>query len=163
MNYTNFTIETLNKSHIPNVVALHFDFKKSYEQRFEAFYYKTDEFVNTTLTNFLNTNILNDNFLCYVAKNMEGDIVGYIFGFINTRAPIYQTKQYGFLSNLYVNQNNRHKGIAQALYNKLELWFKLKNMPYVEVNRHQADTYVADFYNKLGFASITTNMFKLLN
>lgn len=163
MQNNTITIVPLISNYIPHVVAMHYDFKKNYELHHEAFYYKTDEYVNTTLTNFLTTNITNQNFNCLIAKNETDQVVGYIFGFIHSRAPIYHIQKYGWLSNLYVTLNYRHLGIAKALYNKLEVWFNYKAVSFIEVNHHVNDNYVAEVYQKLGFKNITTTMVKRLN
>jgi ribosomal protein S18 acetylase RimI-like enzyme len=158
-----FEIKPFTAQNIEAITALHNDFKAAYAQNFNPHYYKTLPSVNETFAGFLQLKLTDEDFICFIAINKDGNLIGYITGFINLRSPIYVLNKIGYLSNLYVTQAARNKGIAQALYANLEQWFATKNIAHIEVSHNTADDYANKFYTQLGFKSLTTHLIKPLN
>ena len=67
------------------------------------------------------------------ASGKKPVLTGYISGYIKPLFPWFKIKQVGHLSFLAVDKRWRRKGVGNLLEEKASLWFKEKDIKYIEV------------------------------
>ena len=101
----------------------------------------------------------------FVAEE-AGKIVGYISGWVKkiedfpdqTGAPNVN----GMFDNIFVSPDSRGKGVAKALVEKLENYFKESNCKLIWLNVYSENEEATGFYNKLGYVPNSTTFIKKL-
>lgn len=86
----------------------------------------------------------------YVAE-AEGQVVGYILGEMHQRKPIYPVGNYGFISDISVQEAWRRHGIGQALVGTLMRWFRHEGATVIELFVSTANPVSTAFWEKMGF------------
>jgi len=86
-----------------------------------------------------------------VAESLGGEVVGYITGHISDRAPVFSLSQYGHISDLYVSEGWRRKGIGGKLYLELEDWYRGEGIPVAQVHILHRDALSQRSFRGLGF------------
>jgi len=116
-----------------------------YHVKFEEFY-KLKENVEEKLREFYLRNITSENAMLLVA-GVDGEIVGFTLGRIQKTPPIFQTEEFGHLSDTFVKEGYRRKRIGEKLTHELLEWFKSKRIKRVELS--------VDVRNKIGVSAWT--------
>jgi len=86
-----------------------------------------------------------------VAESLEEEMVGYIAGHIAATAPVFFLSQRGHISDIYVSQERRRKGIGGRLYLELEDWYRREGIPVALVEILHKDALSQRFFKGLGF------------
>ncbi len=93
-----------------------------------------------------------------------GEVVGFIDYDLKQCEHYYTPiKKYGQIFNLFVEQNNRKKGIGQALVAEAEKVFLQHHMDYAMLWAMPENRSATQFYNQLGYQCKQVQMFKDLN
>lgn len=136
-----------------------------------AFYIKNEtadvyfDFENLTVTGiseYLQSSLNKKNIKTYIAE-IDCEIVGFITGeIIECFLPISSTKNIGYIGGCFIKENHRNKGIAKALVNKIEMFFKNSNIRFVELHYIQENKAAEKAWEKLGFSTFRLQMRKSL-
>ena len=95
---------------------------------------------------------------CIYSKNRyllvaeENDkVVGFVLGELAGRPPTSKVRKIGFISDVYVEESFRRRGIGKQLLSELCKWFKSKNLQYIELAVHVKNTVGQKAWEKCGF------------
>lgn len=100
----------------------------------------------------------NKHWKFFIAEE-KGRIIGHIFGKINKMQKIFAIDKIGFIEVLYVQPNYRGKNIGKQLVNKLESWFKSKDLQYSELDAREQ---IGGFWHKFDYKDLYKRMRKNL-
>lgn len=98
---------------------------------------------------FVKKNIKSRNGLVLVAVD-EG-IVGYCIGFIKKNTPIFACEKVGYISDLYINEKYRGKGVSSGFKKIVFNWFKKKKLKQAEIAAYPHNKPAVPIYKKWGF------------
>jgi GNAT superfamily N-acetyltransferase len=79
-----------------------------------------------------------------------GDLVGYLLGELQTRPPKAMPGVYGFISDLYVREAWRQKGVGGALFEDMRLWCKLRKATAIELYVAEDNPDALAFWKAMG-------------
>ena len=113
-------------------------------------FYKPSINAKEELKSFLIRKQNDSNFKLLIAE-YETLPVGYVMGWINERPPIYHYRREGYLSNIYIDQDYRGRGIGSKLYKRLENWFIEKGVNYIEIKADCENHDTVKSFLALGF------------
>ena len=101
---------------------------------------------------------LNDEKIALFVAESEEKLLGFIKVYEKSTPenPILVPKRFLLLDNLYVSEQNRGQGIAQALYKKVNHWAKNREIDTIQLNVYAKNKKAVDFYDKLGFTPSST-------
>lgn len=86
----------------------------------------------------------------FVAEQ-SNDIVGYIFGLVKKKPPVFEENVIGEIGDTFVRYDMRGKGIGEALVETVLEWIKQKELKSVELNMYPENKAAAAFWDKMGF------------
>jgi GNAT superfamily N-acetyltransferase len=100
---------------------------------------------------FAKKNIRSPNGLVLVAE-IDGEIVGYSLNFIKNNVPVYRLRRLGYMSDLFVKEAHRGKGISSAFRKEAFAWFRKRGMRYASIVVHAINPDAKRIYRGWGFA-----------
>jgi len=106
---------------------------------------------------YLKTYIKTKNSVIFVATE-NNTIVGYIRVLIKEEIPIFQCKQMGYISDLYIKEGFRSQGLSTKLKNQALAWLKTKKMTCVAMPMYPANKNAHAIYEKWGFFDYKVEM-----
>ena len=83
-------------------------------------------------------------------ETATGDLVGYLLGELQERPPLSAPGRYGFISDLYVRENWRHRGVATALFEEMRLWCKQRRAGAIELYVSENNPGALEFWKSMG-------------
>jgi len=95
--------------------------------------------------------------LVLVAED-DGKLVGYSLIFIKKNVKIYSAKEIGHISDLYIEENFRGKGIASKFKKMAFSWFKQKGIKFASIAVHAKNRHAHSVYEEWGFFDFLTEM-----
>ncbi|HYM38775.1 MAG TPA: GNAT family N-acetyltransferase [Thermoplasmata archaeon] len=99
--------------------------------------------------------------LCLVAE--AGDqAVGFLVAGIERQPGIFMERDYGHISDVYVQEPQRGKGVGKALVAEALRWFEEKRVVRVRLQTDARNTLGFEFWKKLGFQTTVFTMDKLM-
>ena len=99
--------------------------------------------------------------LCLVAE-VEGQAVGFLVGGIERRPGVFMEREYGHISDVYVQEPYRRKGVGKALVAEALRWLDTKRVGRVRLQTDARNTLGFEFWKTLGFQTTVLTMDKLL-
>jgi len=88
-----------------------------------------------------------------VAEDTEtGEVVGYLMGEIQPRPPLAQPGQYGFISDIYVQEAWRQQGAGRALFEQIRGWFVSRKALAIELYMAEANPTAMAFWREMGLS-----------
>lgn len=87
--------------------------------------------------------------------------IGYCYGSIE-KPTVLNFKEVGHISDLFVKESFRSRGIGKMVLDYYFDWFRKNNIKIVQLSVHAQNPKVYSFYKKLGFKENTIKMIKLL-
>ena len=95
----------------------------------------------------------------FIAKS-DGVIVAMVGAFIKSDIPFryYSTPMYGFIGDVYVVKNYRHKGVARRLSQNALSWLRIKEITMVKLLASEA---ARPIYKQLGFVDSDEMVLKI--
>ena len=99
--------------------------------------------------------------LCLVAET-GGEPVAFLLASIDVRPGVFMEREYGHLSDVYVQEAQRGKGVGKALVAEGLAWFETKRVGRVRLQTDARNTLGFEFWKKLGFHTTVFTMDKLL-
>lgn len=112
-----------------------------HEKKIDSTFYDISKAARKRFIEFAKKKIENRNSRLLVAI-ADGKIVGYIMGWVKERPPVFKLKKVGYISDCFVAEKFRGKGIGDKLVQRMLAWFKIKKLNYAEL--------VVTSRNKLG-------------
>jgi len=112
-----------------------------HEKKIDPTYFDISKYAKKRFVEFAKKKIENRNSRLLVAI-VDDKIVGYIFGWIKERPPVFKLKRVGYISDCFTIKEFRGKGIGEKLVQRMLAWFKTKKLNYAEL--------VVTSRNKLG-------------
>jgi ribosomal protein S18 acetylase RimI-like enzyme len=88
--------------------------------------------------------------------------VGFLVASVNLRQGIFMEREYGHISDVYVQEPERRKGVGQALVAQALRWFEEKRVGRVRLQTDARNALGFEFWKKLGFQTTVFTMDKLL-
>ncbi len=110
---------------------------------------------------YLRSHMAHPKKLCLVAE-VDGRPVGFLMATIEKRPPILMERDYGHISDAYVQEPNRRKGVGKALVTEALAWFEAKRVGRVRLQTDARNTLGFEFWKRLGFQTTVLTMDKLL-
>ena len=110
---------------------------------------------------YLRGHLTSANKLCLVAET-GGESVGFLLASIELRPPILMERRYGHISDAYVQESERRKGVGKALVTEAMHWFEEKRIMRVRLQTDARHTLGFAFWKRHGFQTTVFTMDKLL-
>lgn len=125
---------------------LAFEFKKNARQIMKKFFVK---------------NIKSRNSIVLLAEENNRSI-GYLMAFIEDYPPIYVEDKIAYISDGYVAEGFRNKGVMRRMIAQVKIFFKNKNMNHIYLRTHSKNKIGITSWKNLGFREEYKNMFMKL-
>ncbi|MBU0460899.1 MAG: GNAT family N-acetyltransferase [Nanoarchaeota archaeon] len=87
--------------------------------------YKPNNKAREAYFSYLTKSIKSNDKKILIAE-VENKVIGFALGEIQNKPPVLALGKYGFISDVYVVDSYRKKGISKQLISKLYLWFEKK-------------------------------------
>jgi len=113
-------------------------------------YNKVKKSLAKILKSFFRKKIRSKNALFIVAET-KGAVVGYALAQIKKPIPVYIWRKEVELSDLFIKQSFRHKGIGKKLFSEVKLFAREINADYLWVGADSKNHSARDFYGRVGF------------
>ena len=105
---------------------------------------------------------LRDESSCVLVAEVEGEVVGYLLGYVDEAQPIYQRRRHALISDLYVDPDHRRKGLATKLVEEALAFFRQKEIDHIRVNVLKANAAAHAFWEKQGAGDFLERLWKPL-
>lgn len=99
--------------------------------------------------------------LCLVGE-VGGQAAGFLVGGIERRPGVFMEHEVGHISDVYVQEAQRRKGMGKALVAEALAWFQEKRVGRVRLQTDARNTLGYEFWKRLGFETTVFTMDKLL-
>jgi ribosomal protein S18 acetylase RimI-like enzyme len=99
--------------------------------------------------------------LCLVAE-IAGEPVAFLVAGLEERPGVFMEREYGHISDAYVQEPHRGKGVGKALVLEGLAWFEEKRVGRVRLQTDARNTLGFEFWKKLGFQTTVLTMDRLL-
>jgi len=86
-----------------------------------------------------------------IVAEEDGDIVGFMLCLLTPNTPIYKDKTIGVISDVYVNEKRRKKGVAGMMLKLALRWFAKNRASSVQLGTAYANLEARAIWNQLGF------------
>lgn len=103
---------------------------------------------------------IRDSRMCVRVAETPAGVVGYVLAHLSDRPPIYPVGQYGFISELFVQEAYRRRGIGRSLVDEVLAWFRSVGVTAVELLAAVNNTQGTVFWEAVGFRPFLT-MYRL--
>jgi ribosomal protein S18 acetylase RimI-like enzyme len=80
-----------------------------------------------------------------------GDIVGFMLCLLTPNKPIFRDKTVGVISDVYVSENRRNRGVMKEMLKAALKWFKKNKIQSVELSVAAANVEARSAWGQLGF------------
>ena len=127
-----------------------------YHRKFDE-YYKSGKEMKKGFKKRLLKNFGRRNFKVLVAKN-RNKILAYGIGSIEKPKLYAKPKKIGKITNLYVKEKYRRRGIGKQIFDKFLEWFKSRNIKHVELSVDARNQIAISAYKKYGFFEFQKKM-----
>ena len=113
-------------------------------------YFTPIETVGEVYRKFLEGCLHSEDKLLLVAE-IDGKLVGYAAGVIQTRSPIFRIAENGYINDVFVEEAFRKLGIAREFLTELKKWFESKGIKHVELSVLAGNEVGKKTWTKFGF------------
>lgn len=110
---------------------------------------------------YLRTHLGKADKLCLVAE-IGGHAVGFLMASIEQRPGVFMEREYGHISDVYVQEPQRGMGVGKALVADGMTWFEEKRVGRVRLQTDARNTLGLEFWKRLGFQTTVFTLDKLL-
>jgi len=136
------------KQDIPKIIELWKEFIDFHKER-NPFFSRSKEGPEN-FGRYILENLSKEDAIVYVAES-NGEVVAYILAIIQNYPPAFETKQFGFVSDLAVTSGSRRSGIGMYLFKIAKDWFVKKGMNRIEIGVVVTNEISTSFWDKMGF------------
>lgn len=152
MNYTLRKITEQDISQIVELSGLLADYHHALD-----LYWKEGSETKNTFSEFVKSELEKPNALWLVAE-VDQKIVGYFSAEITATKPIVSIPEIGHISNGFLLEEFRGKGIAKKALEQFITWFKERNIKVVELTVDSRNTDGVRVWEGLGFSEYMKRM-----
>lgn len=99
--------------------------------------------------------------LCIIAE-VGDQAVGFLLATVERRPGIFMEREYGHISDVYVREAQRRRGVGKALVAEALKWVESKRVGRVRLQTDARNTLGFEFWKGLGFETTVLTMDKLL-
>jgi ribosomal protein S18 acetylase RimI-like enzyme len=85
-------------------------------------------------------------------------LAGFLIATVNSEIPIYHIEEYGFIHDLWVDEDYRHEGVARQLVTLALERFKAIGVEQVRCDTASANTVARSLFERCGFRPSTVEM-----
>ncbi len=78
-------------------------------------------------------------------------IIGFLFGSIASRPPVFKIQKHAFIGDLLVTKNFRRRGIGKILVDEFESWAKGKGVKFMTLAVYPENEAGMAFWKEMGF------------
>jgi len=103
------------------------------------------------------TRCIHSNNRHLIVAEDNDNIIGYALAETSTKPPVFKLRKYGYISDMYVTNKYRGKGVAKALLKDLAYWFRNKRLDHIELTVHAKNELALNAWKKYGFEEYTSN------
>jgi len=86
-----------------------------------------------------------------LVAEVNGQIVGSVFGQVRPRKDFYQTTHLGYIGFMYVKNSHRGQGVSQLLIKTITDWFNQQGVNEIFLNVYAKNPRAIKAYKKIGF------------
>ena len=91
-----------------------------------------------------------DGIVLVAEEGATGDLRGYLLGELQTRPPKAMPGIYGFISDIYVCYEWRHRGVGSGLFEEMRLWCKTRKAIALELYVAESNPAALAFWQNMG-------------
>jgi GNAT superfamily N-acetyltransferase len=106
---------------------------------------------------FLGTQLQDDDVAVFVAER-GGEVLGYVYAGIEPRSWKELREEAGFIHDIVVDERGRRKGMAGALIQRANEWFRTRGMPRVLLWTADQNSAAQQLFTRLGFRRTLVEM-----
>jgi ribosomal protein S18 acetylase RimI-like enzyme len=94
----------------------------------------------------------------FLVADHESRPIAFLIGTVETEIPIYRLKEFGFIHDLWVEENYRHEGIARQMVMLAIEKFRAMNVPQIRLDTAAANEAARKLFTACGFRPSTIEM-----
>ncbi len=83
-------------------------------------------------------------------SEVSAQVVAFLMGEIQNRPPIALPGRYGFISDICVTADWRHRGVGRALFGEMRQWFLARKVTAIELYVAEANPASNAFWQEMG-------------
>ncbi len=121
-----------------------------HEKKIDPTYYSISKYARKRFVEFAKKKIRDRSSRLLVAI-VDGKIVGYILGWVKERPPVFKLRKVGCISDFFVIEEFRRRGIGEKLVQRMLAWFMNKKLNHVELVVTSRNKLGLTVWEKLGF------------
>jgi len=88
-----------------------------------------------------------------VVAEEDGEIVGFMLCLLEPNIPVYKEKKIGVVSDVYVKEQRRRKGLAKKMFDFAARWFRKNKVRTVRLNVAADNLEARAAWRMMGFES----------
>jgi ribosomal protein S18 acetylase RimI-like enzyme len=88
----------------------------------------------------------------------KGEIVGYLLARIEKDVPVFKNDRIGYISDIYLEERFRKKGLGLKMFGESLRWFKEKGIVNVTLKVLSYNSEACDAYRRWGFKDVYHDM-----
>lgn len=92
----------------------------------------------------------------FVAEAPDGRILGSVVASVRTQESFFESRRFGYVSDLIVSPDARRQGVGRALWERCALWFKGLGIDVVRVHIAVASPEARRFWDRVGASDFLT-------
>jgi GNAT superfamily N-acetyltransferase len=119
-------------------------------KEFMDFHRDKDRDGHKKFKDFLSENLDDPDWLVMVAIEADRP-VGYLMATVLEYPPVFETKRHGFVQDVAVTEVARRHGVASALFEWAERWFRQRGLTRIELNVAACNEISQSFWKRMGF------------
>lgn len=116
---------------------------------YDSFYETCNNLEDAFRDEFLR--ILNNEDGCFLVAVNDNEIIGVLSFEILFKPAFFKYRKYGYIIAGIVKESYRNTGVMYLLYQESVNWFKLRDVKYIELDVHIANSESLSFTKKQGF------------
>ncbi len=92
-----------------------------------------------------------NGYVLVAEESATGDLIGFVLGELQTRPPKTMPGVYGFISDMYVREAWRQRGVGSALFEEMRLWCAAHKATALELYVAEDNPAALAFWQSMGF------------
>ena len=153
-------IRAFKEADIPRIVEKQ-ERLNQFHRKFNRRFYAPSRAASVEFSNYIARRRTDNDFMLFVAEE-SGVVIGFVMGWIRFRPPLYELRKVGYLSNIFVDEAARGRGIGGRLYRRLENWFKTMDVDFVETTAYAGNTETLEVFRSYGLKDLSVTFYKEL-